>query len=99
MDVLDGKPIAVFWYGPTKTAVAFSSSLGDQTLTFVVNEGPGAAPFTDRETLSHWTLAGRAVDGKLRGRELKWVDSIQCNWHAWSSEYPKTELYTIADTK
>jgi hypothetical protein len=39
-------------------------------------------------------MSGRAVDGKLKGKELKWFDSIQSNWYAWSAEYPKTALQT-----
>jgi hypothetical protein len=96
-DTVDGQPIVVFWYGPTKTAVAFSSVLDGQTLTFSLNEkGPETAPFTDQETGTSWTLAGRAVDGKLLGKELKWVNSIQCHWYAWSSEYPATQLHQEA---
>ncbi len=94
MDTVNDQPIVIFWYGPTKTAVAFSCELDGQTLTFSLNEkGPENAPFTDQETGTHWTLAGRAVDGKLRGKELKWVNSIQCHWYAWSSEYPATQLH------
>ncbi len=96
-DSLDGRKIAVFWYGPTQSAVAFSSELDGQQLTFYADKSsPETAPFKDRETGTRWTLAGRAVDGKLRGKELKWVDSIQCRWYAWSSEYPETELYDFS---
>jgi len=95
-DTVDGQSIAVFWYGPTKTAVAFSNILNGQRLSFTGREGHETAPFMDRETGTRWTLAGRAVDGKLRGKELKWIDSIQCNWYAWSSEHPDTELYSAA---
>jgi len=58
------------------------------TVTVLV---PGATK--DRETGTRWTLAGRDVDGRLRGKELKWVDSIQCRWYAWSAVFPKTLLY------
>jgi hypothetical protein len=54
---------------------------------------PETAPFKDKETGSRWTLAGRAVDGPLRGKELKWARSVQCRWYAWAAEYPETELY------
>ena len=96
-DRVNDQPITVFWYGPTKTAVAFRSELDGQALTFTADKAsPDTAPFKDQQTGTRWTLAGRAVDGKLRGKELKWVDSIQCNWYAWSSEYPETELFGTA---
>jgi hypothetical protein len=90
-----GVPIAVFWYQPTHSAVAFSAKLGDRKLTFYADDvSPETAPFEDKETGTRWTLAGRAVDGPLKGQELTWVSSVQCRWYAWAAEYPKTELYT-----
>ena len=46
----------------------------------------------DRETGSRWTLAGRAVDGPLKGKELTWINSVQCRWYAWAAEYPGTTV-------
>ena len=41
-------------------------------------------------------LSGRAFAGPLKGRTLRWVDSVQCRWFAWSAEYPDTELHAAA---
>ena len=88
-----GQSVAVFWYGPTKTAVTFSTRLEGRTLTFRADENsPDTAPFKDEESGSRWTVAGRAVDGPLRGKELQWVNGVQCRWYAWSAEWPKTEI-------
>ncbi len=96
-DTLDGETIAVFWYGPTQSAVAFNANVDGRKLTFFADTiSPETAPFKDRETGTRWTLAGRAVDGPLRGKELRWVDSIQCRWYAWSTEYSQTSLYESA---
>jgi hypothetical protein len=93
-DTVDGNEIAVFWYGPTTSAIAYRRLVGDQLLTFYADTvSPETAPFKDKETGSRWTLAGRAVDGPLRGKELNWAPSIQCQWHAWAAEYPETDLY------
>ena len=98
VDEVGEEPVAVFWYGPTRSAVAFSSKLEGRQLTFYADSSsPETAPFKDRETGTRWTLAGRAVDGKLRGQELRWVNSIQCAWYAWAAEFPKTLVY--AQTK
>lgn len=92
-DQVDGIPFAVFWYGPTRSAVAFDARLDGRTLTFYADEiSPETAPFKDQETGSRWTLAGRAVDGPLCGKELTWLPSVQCRWYAWAAEYPETEL-------
>lgn len=94
LDEAEGQPIAVFWYAATNTAVAFDRRVDGQTLTLYADSiSPESAPFKDKETGTRWTVAGRAVDGPLRGKELNWVNSIQCRWYAWSAEYPKTLIY------
>ena len=93
-DTINEQPVAVFWYQPTKSAVAFSRNVDGQLLTFYADKvSPETAPIKDRETGTRWTLAGRAVDGPLRGKELQWVNSIQCFWYAWSAENPETLVY------
>jgi len=94
LDTVAGKPLAVFWYGHTKSATAFETVVDGKPLTFVADDiSPETAPFKDRETGTRWTLAGRGVDGPLRGKELTWLPSIQCRWFAWSGEYAETQLY------
>ncbi|MBI1842821.1 MAG: DUF3179 domain-containing protein [Verrucomicrobia bacterium] len=94
LDAPGGEPVAVFWYGPTRSAVAFKRRIDGRLLTFEADSGsPETAPFKDRETGTRWTLAGRGVDGLLRGRELEWVNSVQCPWRAWAAEYPATTVY------
>ena len=96
-DTVGGQAVAVFWYGPTRTAVAWSSQLDDRKLTFYASESsPETAPFKDKETGTRWTLAGRAVDGPLKGKELTWVNSVQCHWYAWAAEYPQTALHSLS---
>jgi hypothetical protein len=87
-------PVAVFWYGPTKSAVAFRAELDGQALTFYADDiSPETAPFKDKETGTRWTLAGRGVDGPMRGKELTWVNSIQCRWYAWVAENSKSRVF------
>ncbi|MCC6154396.1 MAG: DUF3179 domain-containing protein [Candidatus Hydrogenedentes bacterium] len=95
MDEVGGEKICVFWYAPTHTAVAFSTGLDDKNLTFYADDiSPETAPMKDKETGTRWTLAGRGVDGSLRGSELHWINSIQCRWYAWSAEYPDSGFYS-----
>lgn len=94
LDEVDGEAVAVFWYGQTQTAVAFHRDLNGRTLTFYADDiSPESAPFKDKETGTRWTIAGRGVDGPLRGQELTWAKSIQCRWYAWASEYPETTVF------
>jgi hypothetical protein len=93
-DSVGGESVTVFWYKPTRTAVAWNSRLEDRTLHFVADTvSPETAPFKDKETGTRWTLAGRAVDGPLKGKELTRVSSVQCKWYAWAAEYPATEIH------
>ena len=94
LDEVDGEAIAVFWYGNTKTAVAFNRNVDGRRLTFYADKiSPESAPFKDKETGTRWTIAGRGIDGPLRGHELTWAKSIQCHWYAWASEYPETTVF------
>ena len=95
LDSVRGESVAVFWYKPTHTAVAWSTRLEDRTLHFYADkDSPETAPFKDKETGTRWTLAGRAVDGPLKGKELTWVNSVQCRWYGWAAEYPQTSIYS-----
>lgn len=96
-DTVGGTPVAALWYGPTRSGVVFKRRLGDQTLDFYADEiSPETAPFKDHQTGTRWTLAGRGVDGPLKGKELEWANSIQCRWYAWAAERPKTGVHTPA---
>jgi hypothetical protein len=54
------------------------------------SDGP---PFMDKETGSRWDIAGRAVEGELKGWTLTWLESTQVKWFAWAAEYPETTIY------
>lgn len=93
-DKVGGFTIVVFWYGPTASAVAFRAVKHDVLLDFHVDDiAPATAPFKDRNTSTRWSLAGRGIDGLLRGEELTWVDCIQCRWFAWAAEHPDTAVH------
>jgi hypothetical protein len=100
-DKLDGTGCVVLWYGPTKTAAAYEPTASPpkkdggepRKVTLRVDHKVPAAPFVDQETGSRWDIAGRAVEGELKGWTLNWLDGTQVKWYAWSAEYPETTLY------
>ena len=51
------------------------------------------ALFVDRETGSRWDIAGRAIDGELKGWTLKWLDGTEVKGFAWAAEYAETSIY------
>jgi hypothetical protein len=52
-----------------------------------------AGRFMDAETKSTWDVAGRCVDGELKGWTLEWIDSVQVKWFAWAADNPLTAIY------
>lgn len=89
-----GWTVVVLWQGLTRTAAAYRAVQDDVLLNFQPDEiAPRTAPFRDTNTRTRWSIAGRGIDGLLRGQELTWVDSIQCRWFAWSAEHPDTLVH------
>jgi len=81
---------------PPDEGVPASPGTAPQTprrLTLGLAPNPGAGRFIDSQTQSHWDVAGRCVEGKLKGWTLDWVDSMQVKWFAWAAEHPDTSLY------
>lgn len=103
-DVVGQTMIAVFWKGGTASALdsdsvaegrdvgsaaAFSRALGDQLLTFrAVGTG-----FVDVQTGSEWDHLGRALKGKLAGKQLTPVVSVNHFWFSWAAFRPDTLVY------
>ena len=97
-DTLGGQEIVVLWYGPTRTAAIYAPRMEEgkvpERLKIESNAQLPTAPFMDHETFSHWSIAGRAVEGPLKGKTLVWLPGVECKWFAWAAEYPKTEIYS-----
>jgi hypothetical protein len=70
------------------TAVAFDRRLDGRTLGF---ERRGDA-FVDRETGTHWDIAGRAVEGELAGARLAPVRHDQQFWFALAAFLPDARI-------
>jgi hypothetical protein len=97
---VDARPRVILWYGATRSAAAFRPVASPpkqeggtpRSISLEVNDKGAFAPFVDRETGSRWDIAGRAVEGQLKGWTLEWLDSTQVKWFAWAAEYPETSI-------
>lgn len=69
-------------------ATAFSAVLNNQKLTF---EAKGDL-FTDKETGSDWNVLGMAVDGPMKGSQLKALIGNDHFWFAWAAFNPETTI-------
>lgn len=90
-DELGGDQIAVFWYAPTRTAVAYKNT-GEKP--FELDGQHPAAPFRRADApAAHYDVTGR-LEGSKELDGLPWVDGVQVKWYAWAAEHPETALYT-----
>jgi Protein of unknown function (DUF3179) len=106
-EVDDGESRAVLWYEPTHTAAAYrpvatppseQGKVKARTVTLDLRDKEATAPFVDKETGSRWDIAGRAVEGELKGWTLEWLDGTQVKWFAWAAEYPASSIYQANGT-
>jgi hypothetical protein len=105
-DVVAGEPVVVFWGAPDTadaldsdqisesrgigTAVAYSSVVDGQTLTFSpLND----TEFFDFETGTTWSLLGKAIDGELAGSELELLPHRNEFWFAWQAFFPDSDVW------
>jgi hypothetical protein len=102
-DTVAGKSVVVLWDEPTRCAVAYEPvaappKKGPAPRRLTIERAAQSeksdplAPFLDKETGSRWDIAGRAVDGELKGWTLQWLDGTQVKWFAWAAEHPTTAL-------
>jgi hypothetical protein len=85
-DDLGGVPIVAMQHaaGAGYGALAFSRILDGQTLSFARRP----AGIVDLETASVWTAEGKALSGRLAGRQLSFVTSHVARWYVWAANYP-----------
>ena len=99
-DTIDARRIVALYHERTRTAAAYDPTANPPkpgprprplTLTATVKGAPAA--FRDKETGSHWDIAGRCVAGELTGWTLAWLDGVEVKWFAWSAEHPATGVH------
>ncbi|MEW5961482.1 MAG: DUF3179 domain-containing (seleno)protein, partial [Chloroflexota bacterium] len=71
------------------SAAMFSPEMDGRALTFSYKDGG----ITDNETGSEWDVFGRAINGKLTGKQLQPVLSHVHFWFAWAAFRPDTTVY------
>jgi hypothetical protein len=100
-DLVAEQPIVAFWQDgqasaldtrtidtgrAVGTAALYSRVLGEQTLTFIAEDGI----ITDEQTGSTWNVFGRAVSGPLMGQQLRQMLAGPHLWFAWAAFKPDT---------
>ena len=89
MDNVGGREIAVFTNPDGLTGAVYEPMAAGRKLTF---ETQGET-FSDRETGSTWDLAGRAIEGSLKGEQLQALPSMIAFWFAIVASEPGITIY------
>lgn len=87
---LDKAQIAESRAVPAAAAFKASSSMADEALTFVLNEGV----IEDEQTGSHWNAFGLSTAGKLKGSQLEQLDEGVHFAFAWLAFDPDANIIT-----
>jgi hypothetical protein len=105
-DALAGREIVVFHVFGTNSALGertiaeaedvgatgvYERTVGDQTLTFIVEEGR----IVDEQTGTVWNVAGQGIEGPLAGETLDKVVAGDHFWFSWAAFWPDTLIYEI----
>jgi hypothetical protein len=90
-DQVNAKPIALFSLSPFMTRAYNPILEGQTTLQFEYNAKNNT--FVDKQTSSQWNFDGKAIDGKMKGRQLIRSPFDQGFWFEWIAFHPTTELY------
>lgn len=73
----------------------FISETDGRKLTFVHDKNE----FVDEQTGSRWNILGQAIDGKLKGKQLRQISSGDYFAFAWLVFKPQTEIYSEKQEK
>src|SRR5687767_1713413 len=93
-DRVGGLPVVVVHQPSSDTTTAFDARAQGKALTFhAANDD--ASVVTDRETRSTWNAYGLALDGPLKGTQLKQIVLVPQFWFAWSQFRPGTRVFTV----
>jgi hypothetical protein len=91
-----GTKAVILWDGRTRTAAAFAPETegkAEPVMLVLASDGTDPeAPWIDKESLSRWSIAGRAVSGPRQGQTLRWLPGVMVKWYAWAASYPRTSL-------
>ena len=71
----------------------FIPVVGNQELIFVSRAGA----IVDEQTGSHWNIVGQAIQGPLKGKQLKRLVHADQFWFSWAAFQPDTLIYQLEE--
>jgi Protein of unknown function (DUF3179) len=95
LDNVGGTDIFVTLAEDKKSVRAFERNLDGKTLEFFRKTATNE--LVDAETQSIWDFSGKAISGKLAGKELKKVYVQKDYWFDWKTYNPNTIVYQLGN--
>jgi Protein of unknown function (DUF3179) len=92
LDFVGGKDIVILISDDNRSVRAFERELDGSTLEFL--RKTDTAEIVDAETGSTWDFTGKAVSGKLTGKQLVKIPTLKDYWFDWKTYHNETQLYT-----
>ncbi len=102
LDEVGGVPLFLIVGEDQKSVRAFERRLDGQTLDFFAAADDDKSEtktrrLIDAETGSVWDFTGKALSGKLTGRQLKQIPVLKDYWFDWKIYHPKTAVYLLGN--
>ncbi|HKA06461.1 MAG TPA: DUF3179 domain-containing (seleno)protein [Gemmataceae bacterium] len=66
-------------------------------LEIVADGKSETAPFVDKKSGTRFDVAGRGIEGELKGWTLETTEGVVAKWFAWSAEFPYTKVHQAKD--
>jgi len=95
LDDIGGVPIFILLGEDKKSVRAFERTVDGRKLEFFIKSGGPEWRLVYAETGSEWDFTGKAVAGKLSGKQLQKVFVLNDYWFDWKTYNPKTTVYDL----
>lgn len=94
-DIIGGQPLVVSYCPLCGSGLVFNALVNNKKLSFGVSGllYNSDVLMYDLETNSLWSqLMMEAVSGKMIGRKIEIISSVQTTWRAWKQQHPDTKV-------
>ena len=95
IDMVGAVPIVIAVGDDKRSVRAFERTLKGKRLEFFQKTHDNGFQLVDAETASTWNFEGKAIDGPLKGQQLKKVFVLEDYWFDWRTYHPDTAIYQL----
>ena len=97
VDEPGGVPLLIVLGDDQKSVRAFERNVDGRTLELWQKPNVTPLRLVDAETASEWDFSGKAVSGRLSGKQLQKIPILNDYWFDWHTYNSKTTLYQLGN--